>query len=96
MARDQPHISQECPRCGQAPETLAHRYWACPHAREIASETVQATEALADEALAALQDRANESLWLRGIPPAGRVDVPPVYQRHWEWMNLDGPAPPAW
>ena len=58
-------VSEQCPRCKEAPETLKHRVWEC--SKNVGHEDYSKTDPLIAAALA--QADAEPALWLRGLPP---------------------------
>eukprot|EP00969_Alexandrium_andersonii_P316986 14004179-Alexandrium_andersonii.AAC.1 len=59
--------SPVCPRCGNAVESMVHRYWQCPANEQVLQHDVALTGLIA---LRAVREAPGlPCLWLRGLPP---------------------------
>ena len=84
-----------CPRCGEACETLLHRYWSCPDNRNVKDEAMQASSRLATRALNG--GYFEQAVWTRGIVPTSwyKEFTPPWEDTvAWEFRNGAHPLGP--
>eukprot|EP00959_Pyramimonas_sp_CCMP1952_P228964 4787622-Pyramimonas_sp.AAC.1 len=65
--------TDKCPRCQLEPETLLHRSWTC--SSNTNKEAYTMPEDLVHQTT--VQAEAEPAFWLRGLPPAPWVAVPP-------------------
>ena len=89
-----PEHDVTCRRCGQAEETLFHRYWQCPANALMLDDPVYHTQHLCEQAAEGIQQGDQDCLWLRALVPRD-LNWPPVEQS-WtrDWWS-DEPADPA-
>ena len=57
-----------CPRCGEAKETLFHRYWACRCNDDIDEEVIRNTDRYKEAAA-----EGPACFWLRGLVPVAHT-----------------------
>ena len=71
----QPEFQPNCPRCGANSEDEMHCYWLCPCNDDIDDSRVKDTQSLCTAAKLRVADEP--CLWLRGIMPDNKIQIPP-------------------
>ncbi len=70
-------FSPLCPRCGQEPESALHCFWTCPCNEQIEDQAVVSSQKLIPAAI--YWSGEFPCMWLRGILPAKKAQVPPEH-----------------